>query len=227
MSKRSGLAVTLLVVILGHTSAVRSEPGVSYEFIVVQTTNSAVRIGDDNGFYSFPWHRVPGERADIDLGPDEILVSNGCGFAVYEYQAVTLEQFQRLEGSDSGPAGSIVAKGRIGEWCRISTHIYELETLLVTRAWNDDVYIVDSAEVFFDDAGDAYLIDTHFIRDWELGEHLVPIPNAGDQEGCWEAEGLPADWQRDLEREGYSHFGEYICATTAVYLRDIDADRVL
>ncbi len=222
MARRSGLVVTLLIILLGQSSIARSEPGVSYEFIVVENTNSAIRLGRDNGSNLYPWDRGP--QPGVDGEYDEILVSNSCGFARYEYRATTLERYQRLGEPETLPPESIVAIGRIGEWCRMSTHLYERETLLVTRASSDDTYIVDSAEVFFDDDGDAYVIDPSFIREWTLEEHLIPIPNAGDQDGCWEAEGMPAEWQRDLEREGYSHFGEYICASTAVYLRDIDAD---
>lgn len=223
MSKRIASALVTLFFCLGCTTVVRSDSSVSYEFIVVDETFSAtrkIRDYEESGSNLFPWI----ENVQTSESGDEevIVVSNNCGFAEYEYRGINLDSFHKFLDSDADdyPRETVIATGTIGEWCRLATHIYEHETLLTLRSWNDNLYIVGTADLYFDSSGDAYVVDTYFVDEWQLSDLVKPIPDAGEQDSCWRADGLTLREQEAFERDGYKRFDDYYCAVTGIYVRD-------
>lgn len=210
------LSALALTACLACTSVARSESSDEYEFVLVLQTQSVARVGLENGSNLFPWDSpttlVNGEILEI--------VSNNCGFADYEYAAATLADYQQLAGDDRR-SRRIAARATTGEWCRISNHLYEYETLIVTRMWAGRRYIVAHTDVFRDSPDRRYITEPHFISEWMLDEFVQPIPDPDSQNSCYAVEDLPLDYELQLEAEGYERFDDLYCATRGVFLGDI------
>lgn len=226
MLNRIVVGTVAFFVCLGCASVVWPDDGVTYQFMVVDETFSATRKDRsyrDRGSNLYPWveHTRISENGDEEL----IVISNNCGFAEYEYRSVSLERFREFLDSDAKefPQETIVAVGKIGEWCRLATHIYESEMLLTTRSWQNTLYIVDSTDMFFHRSDDAYVVDVYFIHEWKLDDYVKPIPDADKQDSCWKIEGMTPRVQKSFEDEGYVRFDDDLCAVNGVYVRDIPA----
>jgi hypothetical protein len=110
-------------------------------FAVVTGATSSHRLhGKDN---LYPW--------DV-AQPDEIMVSNSCGFAAVTYHRLL----------ETGKATSWKALGLLGEWCVNEFKRNGLQ-LVAYRDWEGKSYIWDVAEIRADENGRRYIDDDGFL----------------------------------------------------------------
>ena len=215
-----GVAMRLLLclspILLILSSNASSDAADDYEFIVVLKTLSVTLIGRENGSNLYPWLS---ESTPVGDGEVEIIVSNSCGFADYEYAGAMLAAYQQADW-DEDSYETIAARGSIGEWCRLTTHLYEFEMLIVTRSQDGRRYIVDSADLFIE-PGRRYLTDPDFIDEWMLEEFVQPIPDPGDRGSCYDTDKISLGFQRELERDGYQRLGDELCPVSGLFVDDI------
>ena len=56
--------------------------------------------------------------------------------------------------------------------------------------------------------------------EWKLGDLVKAIPDPGNQNSCWQVDGMTPREREMYERDGYKRFDDYYCAVNGIYVRD-------
>jgi hypothetical protein len=126
-----------------------------FQFAIVSGVETFQRVRSESNLY--PWDHA---------GPDEIIVSNACGFARVEYYRVTTPGFSKV--LDERNLKSWKALVQLGEWCKIGEFILDDLTLVAYREWKGKIYLIHSAELFVGENDRLYVDDTQFIEETGL-----------------------------------------------------------
>ena len=186
------------------------------ELFVVSNTFSVARLDKASTGNLYPW-TVP----ESDL---EIIVSNSCGFAAYTYIGFDLNAYiNRTKHEDADPtARRISARGRLGEWCTLSTYLFENDTLVVLGYWEDLIYVIGFADIYTDSDNTEYILDRDFIEEYGYGDLLRKIDEPDKSTGCVEGKDVGEDYfEWVLTQPSVKKFDELACFTSGVYISDI------
>jgi hypothetical protein len=154
------LKLAAFVMALAAPSAAFAEDNL--EYAVVSGVETFQRLkGEDN---LYPWDKA---------GPDEIIISNSCGFARMAYYKVTTPGFSRF--SDEQNLKRWDALVQLGEWCEIKEFIFDHLTLVAYRQWKGKNYIVSYADIMVGEDHRLYAVDNLFIDATGLGRLVVPV----------------------------------------------------
>lgn len=110
-------------------------------FAVVTGATSSHRLHGKENLY--PW--------DV-AQPDEVMISNSCGFAAVTYRRL----------SETGKVTSWKALGLLGEWC-VDEFKRDGLQLVAYRDWEGKSYIWSVAEIHTDETGRRYIDDDGFM----------------------------------------------------------------
>lgn len=201
---------------LFSTECAAAEPERLEHYVVVRTEEVKTLPHEQTGNL-LPWSHT-------ELGPDEIVVSNSCGFAEYSYSAYKLNEypgyFNLYSNGDRPPVVKVL--GHLGEWCRLKPYLFETPTLVTIAYWKGMAYVHSHADIHWD-ADDSEYIDSDWLLDengWS--EKLSPIQEPTNSSNCLDAEGESdgrVKWF--LARPNVEKFGEKYCYSKGVYIRDL------
>ena len=185
------------------------------ELFVVSSTFSVSRLDRADTGNLYPWS-VP----ENDL---ETIVSNSCGFATYTYVGLDLDAYLAHTEQDADPkARGITARGRLGEWCKLSTHLFENDTLVVFGYWEDLIYVIGYADIHFDSDNAEYILDRDFIAKYGFKDLLRKVRGPVDSTGCVDRKDVGEEYYGwVLAQPSVKEFDESACFTKGVYISDI------
>jgi hypothetical protein len=169
-----------------------------FKYAIVSGVETFHRVRSASNLY--PWDHA---------GPDEIIVSNACGFARVTYYRVTTLGFSKaLDERNLRPWKTLV---QLGEWCKINEFILDDLTLVAYREWKGRSYLMGYAELFVDKDGRLYVDDGQFIE--QMGLENLPgtdvdasdlaecaSPNADCARSRIYVDAIPMQANKSLER---------------------------
>ena len=206
----------ILVLCLWPLVSIATQEPDKVELFVVSNTFSIARLDRAATGNLYPW-AVP--RNDL-----ETIVSTSCGFADYTYVGFDLDAYlNRTKHEDTDPtARRISARGSLGEWCKLSTHLLENDTLVVLGYWEDLIYVIGYADIHFDSDNAEYILDRNFIEEYGYIDLLRSVRGPDKSTGCVDRNDVGEeyfDWL--LAQPSVKRFDESACFTSGVYIGDI------
>lgn len=213
---RTALFACLITFHSTGCAAVRPE---RLEHYVVVRTEAVKTLPKNETGNLLPW-------TERDPKPDEIVISNSCGFAEYSYSAFRLNEypgyFNIYSNGDSPPV--IKAKGHLDEWCRLQPYLFETPTLVTIAYWKGAAYVYRHADIHWDwgDDDNEYVDDDWLIVENGWADKLSQIREPTNSSNCIDVASAPdgrLEWF--LARPNVKKVGDKYCYSKGVYIRDL------
>ncbi len=194
---------------------------VAFAFMV----NASAKEGDDGYAVIYDgaiaMKKIPIERGNLYpwLDPSEIYISS-CGFAQITYKQVDVVAF--LAGDDNFSTKPSSFFYLTGEWCEVADALMETSSraahVIAYRTWGRKKYMLSRADVYVDNAGDAYVADKHFVEANNLQSLVQPIEQGDQNSGCFSPDRERPDMVD--AQTNLATTGGLLCVTRGVRLKD-------
>lgn len=191
-----------LVILLACPSSEAVEPGNLQLYVVIRT--ESVR-------------RLPVSETG-SLWP-----TNSCGIAEYSYRAVKLEEYagyyNTVDSVEELP--TVKAKGLLGEWCKLTSFLYEKPTLVTIESWDDIAILVKDTAIHRDGDKQEFIVDPKIIKENDWTDKLVEVPDPTHSSNCFVEDELNWSLEYLLSREMVQKLGDEYCYSKGVYIREL------